>query len=28
MADADDPALERELIAWQRAMTSAADCNF
>jgi phosphoglucomutase len=28
MADADDPALERELIAWQRAMTSAADGNF
>jgi phosphoglucomutase len=25
MADAEDPALERELIAWQRAMTSAAD---
>jgi len=25
MADAEDPALERELIAWQRAMTAAAD---
>jgi phosphoglucomutase len=25
MADAEDPALERELIAWQRAMTVAAD---
>jgi len=25
MADAEDPALERELIAWQRAMTASAD---